>query len=235
MQNKFTIEEVRNFWNKIADIYDSTNKQLEDAHFQRFSEAIKYLNLKPGMKILNIWSRTGKAMPYLRKKCPNITILNLEVSPKFIEIAKKKFPQEKFEQTDLNKLRFENDYFDYILSLETLEHTPSPLKFLKECYRVLKTNGSLIMSLPPATAELPLRIYGYLSTNHGEGPHRFLSSIKVKKILKIARFKIKLHKGTLLIPIGPKFLKIFGEKIIEKLQNTPIRELGIRQFYICKK
>lgn len=235
MQNKFTIEEVQKFWDKVADIYDLANKKFRDTHSQRFLEAIKYLDLKPGMKILNIWSRTGGAIPYLKKKCPDIIIFNLEVSTKFIEIAKKKFPQEKFEETDLKKLEFDNNYFDYILSLETLEHAPDPLLFLRELYRTLKPNGMLIMSCPPSIAELPLKIYDLLFTNHGEGPHKFISSKKVKKILKVAGFKIKFHKGTLLIPLGPDFLKRFGEKIIDKLQKTPIQELGIRQFYICEK
>ena len=126
-------------------------------------------------------------------------------------------------------------FLDCILSLETLEHAPSPSKFLEECYRVLKPNSLLIMSLPPATAELPLRIYEVFFTNHGEGPHKFLSSKKVKKLLKEANFKLITHKGTLLIPIGPRFLKKIGEKIINKFQNTFISELGIRQFYICQK
>jgi len=233
--NNFTIEEVRNFWDSVANVYESNNEQFDDIHLQRFQESVKYLNLKPGQKILNIWSRTGLAIQYLRQKCPNIKISNLEVAPKFIGIAQKKFPREKFQETNLGKLPFEDNYFDYILSLETLEHTPKPLFFLEELYRTIKPNGLLVMSLPPATAELPLRIYEYFFANHGEGPHRFLSSKKVKNLLSIAGFELILHKGTLLIPIGPKWLKILGEKIINKLQNTPIRELGIRQFYICKK
>lgn len=233
--NNFTIEEVRDFWDNISNIYDTANKQFGDTHSQRFQEAIKYIDLKLNQKILNIWSRTGMAIPYLRQKCQDIHLFNLEVSPRFIKIAQEKFPQEKFQQTDLDRLPFESNYFDYILSLETLEHAPKPLIFLKELYRTLKPNGLLVMSLPPATAEFPLRAYEYFFANHGEGPHKFLSSKTIKYLLKMAGFKLIFHKGTLLIPAGPRFLKILGEKIIDKLQNTPIRELGIRQFYICKK
>lgn len=235
MKNKFTIDQVRDFWNKTAPIYESSNNQFKDVHLQRFRESVKHLDLKPGQRILNIWSRTGLTIPYLRQKCPRLEIFNLEVSPEFIKIAQEKFPHEKFQETNLNNLPFENNYFDYILSLETLEHAPNPLVFLKELFRTLKSNGSLVMSCPPATAEIPLKIYGFLFANHGEGPHKFLSSKKVKNLLKKAGFKIILHKGTLLIPVGPKRLKDFGEKIINKFQKTPLRELGIRQFYICQK
>jgi len=235
LDNSFTIEQVRSFWNKIIDVYESSNEQFEDAHLQRFQEAIKHLDLKPNQKILNIWSRTGLAIPYLRQKCQDIEIYNLEVADKFIEVAKKKHPQEKFQKTNLKELPFSDNYFDHILSLETLEHAPSPLTFLKELHRTLKPSSLLVMSLPPATAELPLRIYELFFSNHGEGPHKFLSSRKVKKLLSMAGFELIFHKGTLFIPVGPKWLKTLGEKIINLFQKTPLSELGIRQFYICQK
>lgn len=232
--NNFSIEEVRNFWDGVAGIYDDANQKIGSAHYQRFIESLKYLDLKSGQKVLNIWSRTGNAVSYLNK-AGAIELYNLEVSPKMMELAKLKFPAEKFQLTDLEKLDFPLNFFDRILSLETLEHAPKPLIFLKELHRVLKSDGILVMSLPPKTAELPLIIYDLFFKNHGEGPHRFLSSREVKNLLKDANFNLQIHKGTLLIPVGPAWLKNFGEKIIDNSQNTPIKELGIRQFYVCKR
>ena len=91
------------------------------------------------------------------------------------------------------------------------------------------------MSLPPATAEVPHRIYDVLADDHGEGPHKFLPSKTVKGLLKEANFKLISHKGTLLVPVGPVFLQKLGEKVINILQNTFISEFGIRQFYIACK
>jgi 2-polyprenyl-3-methyl-5-hydroxy-6-metoxy-1,4-benzoquinol methylase len=122
-----------------------------------------------------------------------------------------------------------------VLSLETLEHAPDPGLFLKEIHRVLKTDGTLVMSLPPATAEFPHKMYDLLTDDHGEGPHKFLSSKTVKSLLKTANFRLILHKGTLLVPVGPVFLQKLGEIAINLLQKTFISELGIRQFYIACK
>ena len=91
------------------------------------------------------------------------------------------------------------------------------------------------MSNPPATAEFPHKIYDLFVDDHGEGPHRFLPSKTVKSLLKEADFKLILHKGTLLIPVGPVFLQRFGERIINMFQNTFLSEFGIRQFYIAEK
>lgn len=232
--NNFTLEEVRNFWDKVAEIYDETNKKIGPAHFQRFTEALKLLSLRDNDKVLNIWSRTGNALPYL-KQIGQIEIYNMEVSDKMIGIAKNKFPTEKFTLTDLAILNFPNNHFDAILSLETLEHTPNPEQLVKEFYRVLKPGGILVMSLPPATAELPLKIYHLFFKNHGEGPHKFLSSKTVKRMLRKIGFELISHQGTLLIPVGPRILQNLGEKIMEKLQKTFLKEFGIRQFYVCKK
>jgi 2-polyprenyl-3-methyl-5-hydroxy-6-metoxy-1,4-benzoquinol methylase len=119
--------------------------------------------------------------------------------------------------------------------LETLEHTPNPSQLLKEFYRVLKSEGTLVMSLPPATAELAEKISRWIFNNHGEGPHKFLASKTVKNLLVGAGFRLILHKGTLLVPLGPLWLMNFGEKIINKFPNTFISELGIRQFYVAQK
>lgn len=234
MENKFTIEEVKNFWGQVTPLYDQINEKIGSAHYQRFSEALKYLTLKNGDKVLNIWSRTGGAIPFLKGQA-EIELYNLEVSPQMLTIAQKKFPKEKFQLTDLEQLNFPDNYFEAILSLETLEHTPKPDALIKEFYRVLKPGKKLVMSLPPQTVELPLKIYQLFFTNHGEGPHKFLSSKTVIKLLKNTGFELVLHQGTLLFPIGPNFLKKFGEKIINLFQKSFISELGIRQFYVARK
>lgn len=237
MINNFDINEVRTFWENVANEYNRINDKIGNVHYQRFVESVNKLheNKNQTINILNIWSRTGSAIPYLKKTYPKSNIFNLEVSQKMIELTQKKFPNENFLITDLTNIQFDDNYFDAILSLETLEHTPNPQKLINEFYRILKPNCKLVMSLPPKTAEIPLRIYETFFENHGEGPHRFMPSKEVKEILLKANFKIIEHKGTLLMPAGPIFLQKFGEKIIQLFQNTFIKEFGIRQFYIAKK
>ena len=235
MRNKFTIKEVREFWDTVVNKYESSHVNIESTHHQRFEEAVQHLDLKSCDRVLNIWCRTGEAIPYLREKCPTINLHNLEVSPNFISIAKERFPKEAFGETNFINLDFEDNFFDFVLSLETLEHVPEPSQFLKEIHRVLKKGGTLVMSLPPATAEFPHKIYSLFVDDHGEGPHRFLTSKTVKNLLTEAGFRLTLHKGTLLVPLGPVLLQRLGERIIDKFQNTFLSEFGIRQFFIAEK
>jgi len=233
--NKFTLEEVKTFWDGVAEIYEIENNKIHETHHQRFVESVRYLGLKNGDKVLNVWSRTGSAIPFLKNKNQDIELYNLEVSPQMIRRAKEKFPEEWFEMTDLSKINFPDNHFDHILSLETLEHCPKPSVFIKELSRLLKPGGKLVLSTPPASCEPFYAVYSLFGLGHGEGPHKFLSSKTVKRMLIESNFNILEHRGTLLVPLGPKFLKTLGEKIIKKFQNTFVSELGIRQFYVCSK
>lgn len=236
MINKFTIEEVRKFWDQVAESYEPTNKKIGYVHTQRFEKAIKFGQIKPDMKILNIWSRTGNFIPYLRK-IENLEIKNLEVSPAMIKIAESKYPNEKFGLTDLENLsELNTGYFDRVISLETLEHTPRPLKFLGELYRVLRPGGFLIMSAPPKGEEIPEFIYKLFFHDHGEGPHNFPWPGQVKKMLRDVGFTIVAHKPFVIMPFGNDELTRKSEKILTKIfRKTPLANFGYRHFYIAKK
>lgn len=54
-----------------------------------------------------------------------------------------------FDHCDLSKpLPFEDHSFDYVLFLETIEHLKNPFAVVNEISRVLKPNGTLIISTP---------------------------------------------------------------------------------------
>ena len=236
MTNNFTIREVREFWDKVAPVYEPLNKKVGYVHTQRFEKTLEFGTIKPGLKILNIWSRTGSLIPYLRKTS-GLEIHNKEVSSEMTKIAQERYPQEKFELTDLENLsELSDNYFDRIISLETLEHTPKPDVFLKELNRVLKPGGLLIMSLPPKGEEVPEFIYKLFFKDHGEGPHNFLWPKEVKKLLKESGFTLISHKPYIILPLGSDKQTRMSEKVLTFIfGKTPLANFGVRHFYISKK
>ena len=236
MKNPWTDYEVEAHWDSVAEIYIDENDKVKAAHDQRFRECIGHLELKPGMKILNITSRDAEATDYINITMPEASVINAEISLGLMRVAEKLRPsvtQVKLE--NYSSLPFKKDEFDRVLSLETLEHVSEPLKFLQELHRVSTDNARLVLSCPPATSELPYRIYTALFGGHGEGPHRFLPSKEVKWMFGETKWKLLVHKGTVLVPVGPAWLQNLGEKFLDRMQGTFVAELGIRQFYVCEK
>ena len=235
-RNHWQDKDVERHWDSVASIYIDENEKVHDTHIQRFKKAVEYLQLKPASKVLNISSRDCCADDYIKADCPGAEVTNAEISQGLIDLAASIRPQAKQVKIETySKLPFENNYYNRIISLETLEHVSEPIKFLKELHRVSTADAIMVLSCPPASCELAYQIHTKLFGGHGEGPHKFPSSITVKKMLKATNWKLTIHEATLLIPVGPKFLKNFGEKIIQKFQNTFIAELGIRQFYVYSK
>mgnify|MGYP006162022301 CR=1 FL=1 len=49
---------------------------------------------------------------------------------------------------DVNKLEFEEEIFDLVFILEVLEHLKEPKKAIDQIYKILKSNGTIIVSTP---------------------------------------------------------------------------------------
>lgn len=49
---------------------------------------------------------------------------------------------------DLQNIPFEDESVDYIISTEVFEHVPDPYKAFKEVYRILRTGGAHIFTVP---------------------------------------------------------------------------------------
>lgn len=110
-------------------------------------------------------------MESIRRKYLNQNLKKLNLKGKIIDIGGKKYNKRSDPKLDLKfvneilylntdkstnpdiianaeKIPCESEYFDNILLIEVLEHLENPKKVLKECYRILKKNGFLYMSIP---------------------------------------------------------------------------------------
>jgi SAM-dependent methyltransferase len=228
------MDDVRRFWDGVSREYVRENERVGWVHSQRFREGVRRLPLRPGVRLLNVWSRVGGAIAYVRHACPEARLTNAELSRAMLGHARTRYPEETFVQTTLHDLPFVSASFDAVLSLETLEHVPEPGLFLDEIRRVIVDGGTLVMSLPPSSAEWTSALNGVLRFHHGEGPHRFLSPRDVVGMLERRRFRVTSHRGTLFVPIKGAWFEALDAKLSRVLGGGPLAELGLRQFYVCE-
>ncbi|MHA1677511.1 MAG: class I SAM-dependent methyltransferase [Promethearchaeota archaeon] len=102
---------------------------------------IKKENWKKGSKILDCACGNGLLTDYLCKKgfkCIGVDIKDLRISKKI-----------HFKRQNLNeKFKFKDDSFDYVISIETIEHLENPRHFFREIRRILKKKGRFILTTP---------------------------------------------------------------------------------------
>lgn len=137
---QYLLEKTKKDYNLIAQDYARTRAFV--------SEDIKKLAdyVLSGEKVLDSGCANGRLFEVLREK--NVDYFGIDISEKLIEIAKRKYPEAKFQVADALNLPFPSDFFDKVYSISVLHNIPShefQLQYLKETRRVLKPGGLLIL------------------------------------------------------------------------------------------
>jgi len=99
-----------------------------------------------GGKFLDIGC--GLAVNSLRALEMGAEVYAIDFSDKLIEHLSKEFPEINYSVQDARTLSYEDNYFDYIVMGEFLEHFDNPKEVISEAVRVLVSNGTLAVSVP---------------------------------------------------------------------------------------
>ena len=127
------------------EVKNKYNNVLQE-HVQRYKLACKYVKNK---NVLDAACGTGYGTKMLKISGAN-HIIGVDISKTCLENAKKTYQEEalEFVQGDIHNLSFENNYFDVVISFETIEHISDGSKWIDESARVLKDDGLFIVSTP---------------------------------------------------------------------------------------
>lgn len=121
--------------------------ELEIEHLQRYLSIVDLIKDKV---VLDAASGEGYGSYILSQKSARVT--GIDLSEDAIEHAKKTYKRFNlsFEHASIEKLPFQDQSFDVVVSFETIEHVDENIQqsFLNEIKRVLKKDGLLIMSTP---------------------------------------------------------------------------------------
>jgi len=115
------------------------------AHKHRYIFASAFVQNKV---VLDCACGIGYGSNYLKGKAS--LVIGGDISREAIKSAKSLYRQEglSFLQLDATKLPFGDNFFDVIVSVETIEHLENYNSFLSECARVLKRGGTFICTTP---------------------------------------------------------------------------------------
>lgn len=108
----------------------------------------KYLtNSKYALKVLDFGCGTGLQQVELEKKFSNIVSFGLDTSPDAIKLSKKR-GLKNISLYSGKKIPFRNNFFDFVIAADVLEHISDDLFSLREIKRVLKVGGFGVFLVP---------------------------------------------------------------------------------------
>ena len=121
------------------------SSQLKAKPTERFERFLKFIEKDgAGRKILDVGCSSGEFMYFANQR--GYQMWGVELNKKTASIA----------QADglnvflgtLSEAKYENNFFDYILLGDVIEHVPDPRELIAECVRILSNNGKIIIATP---------------------------------------------------------------------------------------
>lgn len=111
----------------------------------KFRQYLDLLNIRKGMRLLDVGCGDGVHLDRIVKTF-KVKGFGADVSKKSIERAKKQSSKNiKYFVGSAINLPFNNNYFDRVVSFDTLEHIEKQKKAISEMARVLKPGGKLLI------------------------------------------------------------------------------------------
>ena len=139
---------MNNNWSKEIQ----SSELLYYSRFARFNDSNKnewfdLLQIKDGLKILEIGCGPGHFLNMIKKHYPNCEVYGIDLDSNHIDYAQKMSSALGFDVNysvnDITNLPFNDGEFDLVFSHTVVEHLPFE-DFIKEQKRVLKPNGTIV-------------------------------------------------------------------------------------------
>ena len=151
MNYKDSIEKTKQGFESSFESEEFYDKQTKDE--KHLEMIMNCLNVKAGMKILDLGTGTGYLAFPFAQNYPDAEIIGLDIVKKTLEENCKKADKAglknvKFVSYDGLNFPFPDNTFDIVMTRYALHHFPEINNALKEISRVLKTNGILFLSDP---------------------------------------------------------------------------------------
>jgi SAM-dependent methyltransferase len=99
-------------------------------------------------RLLDVGTGFGFFLAEMKKR--GWEVMGIEISQKALDFAKDVFGL-AIHAGPLEKATLAGNYFDAVTGFYVIEHLPHPMAFLKECYRILKPGGLLLLRYPHTT------------------------------------------------------------------------------------
>ncbi|MDG9930558.1 MULTISPECIES: class I SAM-dependent methyltransferase [unclassified Pseudomonas] len=115
-------------------------------HLERYEFAARHLG---GARVLDMACGCGYGTALLAERHPDKQVTGVDIDPEAIAYAQRHYQLPNLRYVCADAERFdEGQGFDSIVSLETIEHLPDPVRLVANYARLLTAGGRVIASVP---------------------------------------------------------------------------------------
>lgn len=196
---------------------DNPDNQWWGEHLHRYLFAISYVS--QSSTVLDI--ACGNGFGTFRLAAKSKYAVGGDISESTIIECKNKYVKNNlsFQIIDGTNIPYDNNYFDCVISFETIEHTIKFEKMLSEFKRVAKSNAIIILSTPNKTISSPI---GIISNPFHTQEFDY---DELKTILQSIFSQVTIY--------GQKYIRYCGKRTIRKIIGKKTEQLfylrGVRK------
>ncbi len=113
--------------------------------------AVDALDLKGGEMVLDVGAGSGQILTMIAERLSHGKAIGTDISTGMVNITRKRIKKEGLEERaevvidDIEDSNFSDDHFDRIIATFTFTTIPDPVSAAKECARILKPGGKMIV------------------------------------------------------------------------------------------
>lgn len=200
------------------EIYDSLmhEEDVEPIKTSRLAALIEEIVGIGGKRILELGCGEGSL---LEPFCANNECHGVDISSKQLKRAEVKGYRIYKQDLEMERLQFMDEYFDMLVFNEVIEHIVNTEHFLNEINRVLRKQGTLLISFPNVNQPISWLITVFrdlppMYCARAYSPHMRDFTLKfMKALLKIKGFDALRIEGTYVYPFKNKLSQFFARRI----------------------
>ena len=126
----------------------------------------------------------GYGTRFFRQKSDRV--YGLDPTKSLVEVATNRYPDIVFVENELEKTPFETEFFDAIVSCDTLEHVRDEIACLNEMFRILKPGGVLVITTPHKG------LFGFMDPGNSI---QYMEYFVKKNLSYVYRLAYRIRKG----------------------------------------
>ncbi|MEN0105294.1 MAG: class I SAM-dependent methyltransferase [Pseudomonas sp.] len=141
-----TLHSIERIYPMDLDPNNAADHATLEIHMQRYEFASGLLH---GTRVLDMACGCGYGTALLAERHPDKTVVGVDIDPDAIAYAQAHYQLPNLSYVCANAETFASEQgFDAIVSLETIEHLPSPERLVANYSRLLADAGQVIASVP---------------------------------------------------------------------------------------